>query len=88
MILEIIHKKEKAFLSLSITKNSKIGFLAHKDGIKISCNNLECVINVRASFDNLVNAICATRESIFEALESGEVSLVLDLERIIRDAAN
>lgn len=34
MILEIIHKKEKVFLSLNIDQNSEIGFLANKKELK------------------------------------------------------
>lgn len=85
MILEIIHKKEKVFLSLNIKDNSGIGLLANKDEIKVACNNLECEIKVKESFDILVNAVCRVRERIYEALENKNISLVIDLEGLIED---
>ncbi|MDE7174458.1 MAG: hypothetical protein K2N75_00165 [Helicobacter sp.] len=87
MILEIIHKKGKLFLSLAINQHSEIGFLANQEGIKISCNNLEYEINVKESFNVLVNAVCRVRERIYEALEDKNVSLVMDLEKMIEDVA-
>lgn len=82
MILEIIHKREKVFLSLAINQHSEIGFLANQEGVKIACNNLECEINVKESFNVLVNAVCRVRERIYEALE-----VVIDLGEIIEDVA-
>ncbi|TLE14482.1 hypothetical protein LS72_008760 [Helicobacter apodemus] len=87
MILEIIHKKEKVFLSLNIDQNSEIGFLANKKGIKITCNGLECEIEIKANFNALSNAVCRVRERIYEALENKDVSLVIDLEGVIEDVA-
>lgn len=73
------------FLSLNIKDNSGIGLLANKDGIKVACNNLECEIKVKESFDILVNAVCRVRERIYEALENKNISLVIDLEGLIED---
>lgn len=85
MILEIIHEEAKVFLSLAINQHSEIGLLVNQEGIKISCNNFECEINVKESFDVLVNAVCRVRERIDEALESKDISLVIDLGEIIED---
>lgn len=85
MILEIIHEEEKVFLSLAINQHSEIGLLANQEGIKIACNNLECEINVKESFNVLVNAVCRVRERIDESLDSKDISLVIDLQRIIED---
>lgn len=87
MILEIIHKRGKLFLSLAINQHSEIGLLANQEGVKIACNNLECEINVKESFNVLVNAVCRVRERIYEALENKDISLVMDLEEIIEDVA-
>ncbi len=85
MILEIIHKEAKVFLSLTINQHSEIGFLANQESIKIACNNLECEIKVKESFNVLVNAVCRARERIDEALENKDISLVIDLKQIIDD---
>ncbi|WP_276953173.1 hypothetical protein [Helicobacter rodentium] len=87
MILEIIHKREKVFLSLAINQHSEIGFLANQEGVKIACNNLECEIKVKESFNVLVNAVCRVRERIYEALEDKDISLVMDLGEMIEDVA-
>lgn len=87
MILEIIHKREKVFLSLAINQHSEIGLLANQESIKIACDNLECEINVKESFNVLVNAVCRARERIDEALEDKKISLVMDLEKMIEDVA-
>ncbi len=85
MILEILHEEEKVFLSLAINQHSEIGFLANQEGIKISCNHLECDIKVKENFNVLINAVCRVRERIYEAFELEETSLVIDLKQIIDD---